>query len=212
MHSKADILSQCKDHSETAESWDTEIRQAFEEEKPVLTHAMVEAINAAHSASYTVTDQPCTTKRELRSMTGRQPGNASMLQKVRETEDVIADTPATFNPDTKWPECVSVIRRQHNQGTCGSCWAFAGTSVLDSRICVASGGKYQGQLSRTVLTSCGSSGDGCQGGWEYYAFNHIAQNGVPTGGVNGCSQSQLWNVFFLLFVSPLPFFLRRFPK
>jgi hypothetical protein len=115
----ADVVSHCKGHSETATSWDSEIRAAFNDEKPVVTHQMVEAMNAAHNISFTVGDIPCMTQKESREHMGLigddESLSASMLEAVEVEEDLVGNPPAAFNPDTTWPECASVIHAQHNQ-------------------------------------------------------------------------------------------------
>jgi cathepsin B len=77
--------------------------------------------------------------------------------------------PASFDSRKKWPKCVGIIR---NQGNCGSCWAYSGTSTLADRVCVATKGKSKNILmSPQELVSCSNNG-GCAGGyatkfWEY---------------------------------------------
>ena len=100
--------------------------------------------------------------------------------------------PASFDARTEWPHCSEIIGRIHNQGQCGSCWAFAATSALDSRLCIATEGVFTGpaaQISRGYVTSCAkpNGGDGCAGGHSSYVFDLMASGGSPTGGNQGCS-------------------------
>jgi len=70
-----------------------------------------------------------------------------------------------------------------NQGSCGSCWAFATTEVVESAMLVAN--NYAGtenagvELSEQEFVSCSSAGT-CSGGWPYSAFQWIlsSTNGV----------------------------------
>jgi hypothetical protein len=183
------VVAKCKSHTEPIQDyWQSLIQEGFEEEKPVLTDKMAAAINSMHGGSFSVRVSKCMPTRELKSMEGdKSDAEISMLQHSSLHKENKSRTPSTFNPKETWSECSAVIDyRDHNQGTCGSCWAFASAHVLESRICIASGGLYEKQLSRTVLTSCASTGDGCEGGMSSWSFNYIASNNVPSGGANGC--------------------------
>jgi cathepsin B len=86
-----------------------------------------------------------------------------------------------FDARTKWGNCIHPIM---NQGSCGSCWAFASTEVLSDRLCIASGGRVNVVLSPQMLVSCDNGKSrGCGGGYPYNAFQYMANKGVP---VNSC--------------------------
>ncbi len=60
-----------------------------------------------------------------------------------------------------------------NQGSCGSCWAFAATAEMESKIKIY----YQRtvDLSEQQIISCNPYGAGCDGGWaaaSYYVHMH----------------------------------------
>jgi hypothetical protein len=185
------VVATCKSNTNpTPDEWDELIKEAFEDEKPVLTEAMAASINAAHSGTFSVRVPKCMPTRELKTMEGiistDEATSAAMLQRGSNHKENTTQPPSTFDPVTTWPECSAVIQRVHNQGTCGSCWAFAGAHALDARVCIASGGLFQEMLSRTVLTSCSSSGDGCNGGMPGWTYDYIGSSNVPTGGADGC--------------------------
>merc|ERR1712241_848968 len=79
----------------------------------------------------------------------------------------------------KWPKCKEEILRIHNQGHCGSCWAFGGLASIDARMCIASDGNWNAPkdvLSRLHVTSCAPDNywaghDGCQGGYSLSLLN-----------------------------------------
>jgi C1A family cysteine protease len=88
----------------------------------------------------------------------------------------------SFNEETKrtdLPEkydlrdlgAVSPVR---NQGSCGSCWAFAGIAVMESALLV-NGVTDKSDLSEQDVVSCDSSNSGC-GGWQ--PFDYMVNRGV----------------------------------
>jgi len=71
-----------------------------------------------------------------------------------------------------------------NQGTCGSCWAFAATAVLESHWAIAFGLDHLFSLSEQNILDCtyGASTDGCRGGIYSDAWQRIgSQNGKTPG-------------------------------
>jgi hypothetical protein len=72
-----------------------------------------------------------------------------------------------------------------NQGPCGSCWAFAAVSCLESRINIAwDNPNLDIDLSEQYILSCLSSGS-CSGGNSYSAFRTIMDEGKNGNYVNG---------------------------
>lgn len=59
--------------------------------------------------------------------------------------------PKNFDGRKVWKGLITPVM---NQGTCGSCWAFASTSVLGERFNIQSMGKINIQLSATKLILC----------------------------------------------------------
>ena len=70
-----------------------------------------------------------------------------------------------------------------NQGTCGSCWAFAATGEMESFIKIYYG--IETNLSEQQSISCNPYGSDCDGGWapaSYYVFQNygaVLENCVP---------------------------------
>jgi C1A family cysteine protease len=64
-----------------------------------------------------------------------------------------------------------------DQGQCGSCWAFAATSAIESSVFLKSNVLYD--LSEQQMVDCGgSTGNyGCNGGFMDYAFQYIMKVG-----------------------------------
>jgi len=81
-----------------------------------------------------------------------------------------------------------------NQGSCGSCWAFAVTAALESQEMIATTGS-QVDLSEQTLVSCSGAGS-CSGGYTSSASNYIRDVGLPlescfkyTATNNSCSSA-----------------------
>ena len=76
------------------------------------------------------------------------------------------DLPAAFN----WRD-LGLVTDVRNQGSCGSCWAFAALGALESVIFIHGGQNLD--LSEQQVVSCATPAWGCQGGnpsisWDYY--------------------------------------------
>ena len=72
--------------------------------------------------------------------------------KVKEEEKI--DIPINFNGKEVWKDYLSKVV---DQGTCGSCWAFASTSTLADKFNIQTRGKLNLQLSPTKLILCGKN-------------------------------------------------------
>jgi len=130
-----------------------------------------------------------------------------------------------FNPPDDWEEQLEARRivlpmdkdplpsnfdwRDHggvtpakDQGSCGSCWAFAATGEMEAKILIEYGVTLN--LSEQQIVSCNPYGAGCDGGWAgaaYYVFMHhggVLENCMPYEGSDfvACRQEQ-----FLKFTS-----------
>ncbi|HER43291.1 MAG TPA: T9SS type A sorting domain-containing protein [Candidatus Eisenbacteria bacterium] len=65
-----------------------------------------------------------------------------------------------------------------NQGSCGSCWAFAAMGELESHMLI-----YDGRLedlSEQQILSCNTANMGCDGGWMYGAYDIFMSRGCVT--------------------------------
>lgn len=107
----------------------------------------------------------------------------------REYESLVATSPRHFAAFASGPLPAKLDYRNINgknyvtpvrdQGTCGSCWAFATTAALESSILRAYNrpGKDV-DLAEQVLLSCSSAG-GCGGGSPYMASTILKNTGIP---------------------------------
>jgi cathepsin L len=81
--------------------------------------------------------------------------------------------PATVN----WQSVSTAVK---DQGYCGSCWAFASTTVIESHVAISTGLLYD--LSVQQMTSCAPNPDscggtgGCAGATAELAFDYVASS------------------------------------
>ena len=108
----------------------------------------------------------------------------------REDEDIIvqalsspesAPTPqvegAPATMDWRNAGGISYVSPVKNQGSCGSCWAFATTAGLESQYMISQGGMPI-DLSEQILVSCSGMGS-CSGGSSASASSYIRDVGLP---------------------------------
>ncbi len=97
------------------------------------------------------------------------PGYAKELQRHLRIYPVDkADLPSSLD----WRN-VDGITPVKDQGSCGSCWAFAATAELEAFVKIYYG--IETNLSEQQTISCNPYGAGCDGGWAtaaYYVFQH----------------------------------------
>jgi C1A family cysteine protease len=63
-----------------------------------------------------------------------------------------------------------------DQGSCPTCWVFAGTSALESSVLVHSGIAYD--LAEENVKECNDSMRGCYGGTDFKAASHFTNHGA----------------------------------
>ncbi|KAL7732354.1 hypothetical protein ACLKA6_004338 [Drosophila palustris] len=82
--------------------------------------------------------------------------------------------PSSFDWRTK-----GAVTPVKNQGSCGSCWAFSATGVLESHHFIKNGQLVA--LSEQHLVDCTRGSpyyqNGCQGGWPARALTYVKDNG-----------------------------------
>lgn len=73
----------------------------------------------------------------------------------------------------------SAITPIKNQGSCGSCWAFAATEAIESEAFISK--KYKLLvLGPQQIVSCDKKSSGCNGGNPQTAYTYIQANGMET--------------------------------
>jgi len=90
-----------------------------------------------------------------------------------------------FDVRENWPECKPITTHVRYQ-TCNNCWSHATALITESRLCIESRGKFNGDnawLSQSFIAACRLDGrDYCMGGSGLLGFKTVSRWGVPTGG------------------------------
>lgn len=86
----------------------------------------------------------------------------------------VADDDAFF--DWRNVSGVNYVSPVRNQGSCGSCYAFAAMGSLEARIRVKSKNKLQPILSTQDVVSCSQYSQGCEGGFPYLTGGKYAMD------------------------------------
>lgn len=120
--------------------------------------------------------------RGLRKNRGKTGAKASKEVKVDKSTSTL---PLAFD----WRDEDDIVSPVKNQGHCGSCWAFAATSVVESAVAIAEG-------SLTILApqpmvscadnprQCGGTG-GCAGATAQIGFDYVKQHSMTYEEVDG---------------------------
>lgn len=85
------------------------------------------------------------------------------------TVSFIEDEPLPIAFD--WRDIGIGLSPVEDQGNCGSCWAFAATSVLEDNATLASGKVVD--YSEQSLVDCNKEGWGCDGGWVAHDYHFL---------------------------------------
>ena len=96
--------------------------------------------------------------------------------------------PDNFDLREQYPNCES-IKEITNEDSYSVGWALSTISVINDRICIASGQTDQRKVSAVNLISC--SGVGCNAGLASDAWSYWKNTGIVTGGENGCQPYML---------------------
>jgi len=117
---------------------------------------------------------------EVKTLMGALPETASTTPDAKTGYPDI-EVPANFDARKAWPQCPH-IGHIRDQSTCGSCWAFGGVEAMSDRVCIASNGTVQEELSaEDMLSCCGMScGAGCNGGYPSSAWRFFKKHGLTT--------------------------------
>jgi hypothetical protein len=103
-------------------------------------------------------------------------GTERVLPLVKAGGMFVSTAPASLDWRSNNGNFVTPIR---DQGSCGSCWAFAATAAAEAATLIANNTPGVNlNLSEQVLVSCGDAG-GCNGGYPNEAASFIRDTGLP---------------------------------
>lgn len=77
-----------------------------------------------------------------------------------------------------WTQHPGILNPVQDQGSCGSCWSFASTAVLESANAIKNNKLYK--LSEQQLVDCDATNSGCNGGNLSLAAMYLKKNGETT--------------------------------
>lgn len=106
-------------------------------------------------------------------------GDLSINDIVEEKDDFYPgkynDVPESYDWRKEFPNCQMRIK---DQASCGSCWAFAGSTAFEHRVCQHSQGKQNVELSPQNLVSCDTASFACNGGGRQSTWAYFQKTGI----------------------------------
>jgi len=157
--------------------------------------AIAKANDRNSQANYELNDDSDLTDAELRARNGIPTSNPP---RRLEQKDAISFPPANRSvralraswPSVDW-RTKGVVSSVKNQGYCSSCWAFAATALVESKMAQHTG-RSPSDLSEEHVKDCTytsrKQSDLCEGGWPHTALERIANfpaRGITTEGQMG---------------------------
>jgi len=103
--------------------------------------------------------------------------NTTKPSNTTTTNTTNTTTNTSFDARTKWSSCVGAVR---NQGSCGSCWAFATIESFEDRLCIAGKASPLVPRSPQYLLDCDTAESGCNGGNPNSAWSFLVKYGSPS--------------------------------
>ncbi|KJE95476.1 cathepsin C [Capsaspora owczarzaki ATCC 30864] len=138
-------------------------------------HEYIARLNAAQNL-WTAGPNPALVgrpMREVQAMAGRKLKTSVEAHlppaKLRTAAKASADAFAAYPAELNWRNVsgIDYVGPMRDQLSCGSCYAFSGTEMLQARIRVKSQNKLTPLLSPQRVVSCSAYSQGCDGGFEY---------------------------------------------
>ena len=150
-------------------SYGTDQEFAFRLEQFALKEAQIAEINSTNGNSFTVGHNQFSTYTEFeykRILGYKRPENL-------EHENVTTLSTENLADEVNWIT-KGAVNPVKNQGQCGSCWAFSAVCAVEGAHFLATGNLLS--LSEQQFVDCDTTSYGCNGGWQYAAFEYAEKN------------------------------------
>lgn len=96
------------------------------------------------------------------------------LEQQHKGEETRLPKPENFAESKDWTGVATTPVK--NQGSCGSCWAFASTGGIEGAYAVKTGHIHS--FSEQQLVDCSTANHGCNGGMMMGAYDYVKENGI----------------------------------
>jgi cathepsin L len=87
--------------------------------------------------------------------------------------NVVALNTSNLADEVNWVTA-GAVNPIKDQGQCGSCWAFSAAAAIEGAHFVSKGSLLS--LSEQQFVDCDTVSYGCNGGWQYAAFEYAEEN------------------------------------
>lgn len=134
------------------------------------SESIVDIINSKKGLSWKAREYPDMSFAKFRSRLG-----AMDLTRQNVYATVSNDLPDAFDARTQWNDVFLGVR---DQGSCGSCWAFAVAETTGNRLGINGCGK--GDMSPQDLVACDTLDLGCNGGSTILSWTTMQYQGITT--------------------------------
>jgi len=134
--------------------------------------AEIETLNREDTATYGVNQYSDWTHEEFMVL------NGALEQEDPATVYVEDNAGVTPQGSVDW-RSKGVLNPVKDQGSCGSCWAFATAGVASDKYCIGTGGKESHVFSPQYLVDCNTKESACRGADTIRVIPFIEEHGLP---------------------------------
>jgi len=110
------------------------------------------------------------TEDDIENMKGGEKSRLYYRPSAKPVQKLLKGSPGGYQPETwDWRNVdgVNYVPKVRNQGSCGSCYAFASRGMLESRINILTKNSRNVSLSPQDIMDCSPLSQGCSGGFPY---------------------------------------------